>query len=308
LGPQANSVCLKRLHLPLIATTDMNKVGIIYNALIPEAKDLSAAILERLALPPGSWIATAEDEETQRQQSEETDLVITVGGDGTILRVVRMTAPSGIPVVGINMGRLGFMTELRAEEAMEKLPVYMNGECRVEARNMIQAQVVKGGAGGEVNGPYHALNDVVMARGAVSRVVTIACTIDEAKLTTFRADAVIVSTATGSTGYNLAVGGPILDPQSDDLVLKPVAAHIGLSAGIVLSGSAKVALTLERTQPATLSIDGHLDFPLVPGDRVELEQSPLKAKFLRANPVNHFYGTLTQRLGFGVEQARAVRF
>ena len=286
----------------------MNKVGIIYNALIPEAKDLSAAILDRLALPPDSWIATADDEATLLQQSNETELVITVGGDGTILRVVRMTAPSGIPVVGINMGRLGFMTELRAEEAMESLPVYLTGECRVEARNMIQARVVKGGAGGEVNGPYHALNDVVMARGAVSRVVTIACTRDEAKLTTFRADAVIVSTATGSTGYNLAVGGPILDPQSEDLVLKPVAAHIGLSAGIVLTGSARVALTLERSQPATLSIDGHLDYPLVPGDRVELEQSPLKAKFLRANPRNHFYGTLTQRLGFGVEQARAVRY
>ena len=291
-----------------MATTEMNKVGIIYNALIPEAKDLGAAILDRLALPADSWIATADDVDTLLQQSKETELVITVGGDGTILRVVRMTAPHGIPVVGINMGRLGFMTELRAEEAMERLPVYLNGGCRVEARNMIQARVVKGGAGAEVNGPYHALNDVVMARGAVSRVVTIACTIDGARLTTFRADAVIVSTATGSTGYNLAVGGPILDPQSENLVLKPVAAHIGLSAGLVLSASARVALTLERTQPATLSVDGHLDYPLVPGDRVELEQSPLKAKFLRANPPSHFYGTLTQRLGFGVEQARAVRY
>ena len=103
----------------------MNKVGIIYNALIPEAKDLSVAILDRLDLPADSWIATADDEATLLQQSKETDLVITVGGDGTILRVVRMTAPSGIPVVGINMGRLGFMTELRAEEAMEKLPLYM---------------------------------------------------------------------------------------------------------------------------------------------------------------------------------------
>jgi len=291
-----------------MATIEMNKVGIIYNALIPEAKDLGAAILDGLALPTDSWIATAEDEDTLLQQSQGTELVITVGGDGTILRVVRMTAPHGIPVIGINMGRLGFMTELRAEEAIEKLPVYLNGGCRVEARNMIQAKVVKGGAGAEVNGPYHALNDVVMARGAVSRVVTIACTIDGARLTTFRADAVIVSTATGSTGYNLAVGGPILDPQSEDLVLKPVAAHIGLSAGLVMSASARVTLTLERTQPATLSIDGHLDYPLVPGDRVELEQSPLKAKFLRANPPSHFYGTLTQRLGFGVEQARAVRY
>ena len=291
-----------------MATTEMMKVGIIYNPLILEAKDLGAAILDRLALPADSWIATADDEDTQLQQSPGTELVITVGGDGTILRAVRMTAPRGIPVVGINMGRLGFMTELRAEEALERLPVYLNGGCRVEARNMIQARVVKGAAGAGGDGPYHALNDVVMARGAVSRVVTIAFTIDEARLTTFRADAVIVSTATGSTGYNLAVGGPILDPQSEDLVLKPVAAHIGLSAGLVIAASARLTLTLERAQPATLSIDGQLDYPLVPGDRVELEQSPLKAKFLRANPPSHFYGTLTQRLGFGVEQARAVRY
>ena len=95
----------------------MNKVGIIYNALIPEAKDLSAAILDRLDLPADSWIATADDEATLLQQSKETDLVITVRGDGTILRVVRMPAPSGSPVCGLNMGRLGFMPGLRAAEA-----------------------------------------------------------------------------------------------------------------------------------------------------------------------------------------------
>ena len=286
----------------------MKTIGIVYNARISEAQDLGTVIFDQLAPPGDSWISAADDLENLLRQSPETELVITVGGDGTILRAVRMTAPCDIPVVGINMGRLGFMTELRAEEALEGLPVYLNEECCVEARNMIQASMVKGDASAEVDGPYHALNDVVMARGAVSRVVTIACTIDEAKLTTFRADAVIVSTATGSTGYNLAVGGPILDPQSEELVLKPVAAHIGLSAGLVMSASASVALTLERTEPATLSIDGHRDYPLVTGDRVELEQSPLKAKFLRANPPNHYYATLTQRLGFGVEQVRAVRY
>ena len=279
----------------------MKHVGIVYNARIPEALDLSTAILHQLSLPEDSWISSAENLDTLRQRVEHTGLVITVGGDGTILRTTQVTAPYGVPMVGINMGRLGFMTELQVHEAMEKLPIYLDGGCRVEERNMLQAKVIKGGDGAEEeDGPYHALNDVVLARGAISRVVTITGYVDGAQLTTFRADAVILSTATGSTGYNLAVGGPILDPLSEDLVLKPVAAHMGLTAGLLLSPSTIVDLELEGYQEAILSVDGVVDYPLSPGDRVELKQSPNKAKFLRANPPNQFYGTLTRRLGFSI--------
>ena len=283
----------------------MKNVGIIYNARIPEALDLSSAIFHQLSLSQDSWLAPAEDLESMNQRAGGTDLIITVGGDGTILRAVQAAAPLGIPMVGINMGRLGFMTELQVDEALSKLPSYFEDESRIEERNMIQAVVVRGngsnGSGGSgEDGPYHALNDVVLARGAVSRVVSIAGRIDGAQLTTFRADAVILCTATGSTGYNLAVGGPILDPLSDSLVLKPVAAHMGLTAAMVLDHSANVSLALEGYQPATLSVDGHVDCPLEPGDRVELVQSPFKAKFLRANPPSYFYGTLTRRLGFSL--------
>jgi NAD+ kinase len=280
----------------------MKTVGILYNAHIPEALDMSSAIFDALALEKDSWFASAEDLDTLRQRIPETELVITIGGDGTILRAVRVAAPYSIPVVGINMGRLGFMTEIQGHEALEKLPLYFNGECRVEERTMLQARVIKGeeGGGPRVDGPYHALNDAVLARGGASRVVTIRASIDSAHLATFRADAVILSTATGSTGYNLAVGGPILDPRSEALVLKPVAAHMGLTAGLVLAPSAKVHLSLEGYQQAILSVDGYVDYPLVPGDRVELEQSPLKAKFLRADPPYQFYATLTRRLGFSI--------
>jgi len=280
----------------------MKTVGIVYNARIPEALDLSTAIFNSLALGKESWISPAVDLETLRQRVPHTDLVITAGGDGTILRAVRATAPGGVPIVGVNMGRLGFMTELQVGEALEKLPLYLNGECRVEERNMLQARVIKASEGGppQVDGPYHALNDAVVARGAVSRVVTISASIDDATVTIFRSDAVILSTATGSTGYNLAVGGPILDPLSETLVLKPVAAHIGLSAALVLSPSARVRLSLEGEQQAILSVDGYVDYPLVPGDRVELQQSPLKAQFLRADPPSYFYATLTRRLGFSI--------
>ncbi len=280
----------------------MNTVGIIYNARIPEALDLSTAIVNELSLQQSSWISPAENLENLRPQVEDTDLVVTAGGDGTMLRAVRVTAPCAVPMVGINMGRLGFMTELQVHDALEKLPGYYNGGGRVDAHNMITARVVHAARDGSegLEGPFHALNDVVLSRGIVSGVVTIRTTVDGAEVASLRADGIILATATGSTGYSLAVGGPILDPLSDSLVLKPVAAHVGLSASLVLSPRAKVGLYLEGAQEAVLSVDGYLDLPLKPGDRVEVEQSPLKAKFLRANPPNHFYATLTRRLGFSI--------
>ena len=277
----------------------MNNVGIIYNSRIPEALDFSTAILHELELSDSSWLSPAENLESLRPRAKSTDLVITVGGDGTILRAVQFTGPAGIPVVGINMGRLGFMTELQVDEAMDRLPFYFNGDSRMDERNMLQATVIRANSSG-TDGPYHALNDVVLTRGAVSRVVTVAGTIDGAPITTFRADGVILSTATGSTSYNLAVGGPILDPESDSMVLKTVAAHMGLSAALVLKPSSEVGLTLEGFQPAILSVDGIIDHPVDLGDKVELKQSPHKARFLRAQPSSYFFGTLTRRLGFSI--------
>jgi NAD+ kinase len=204
-------------------------------------------------------------------------------------------------MVGINMGRLGFMTELRVDDALERLPLYLDGACRVDEHNMVQARLVKGSNGtSEVLGPFPALNDVVVGRGAISRVVTIRTNIDGADVASLRADGIILSTATGSTGYSLAVGGPIIDPLSEALVLKPIAAHVGLSAALVLSPTAKIKLYLEGAQKAILSVDGFVDLPLEPGDWIEIEQSPLKTRFLRANPTNHFYATITRRLGFSI--------
>ena len=277
----------------------MKNIGIIYNARVPEALDLSTAILHDLKLSENSWLAPAENLDSLLPRAENTDMVITVGGDGTILRAVHFTGPAGIPIVGINMGRLGFMTELQVDEAMDRLPSYFNGNHRLDERNMLQATVFKPKSAGS-EGPYHALNDVVLARGAVSRVVTVAGIIDGAPVTTFRADGVILSTATGSTSYNLAVGGPILDPESDAMVLKTVAAHMGLSAAMVLRSSSQVDLILEGYETAILSVDGYVDYPLDLGDRVELKQSPHKARFLRANPPSYFFGTLTRRLGFSI--------
>ncbi len=283
----------------------MKSVGIAYNDLIPEALDLAHAIVGELNLGANSWILRAEDAADLSERAKDTDMVITIGGDGTILRVNRAVAPMGIPLLGINMGRLGFMTELTVPGVMEQLPRYLNGDVRVSEHSMLMAVVHKR-AGSDVEagssqGPYHALNDIVLSRSRVSRVVTVRAVIDGADVSTFRADGVILATATGSTGYSFAAGGPIIDPLSDDLVLTPLASHVGLTTPLVLSPTSSVDFHLEGSQEATISVDGFENHPVDPGDWVRVTPSPYRARFLRANEPNYFWATLTRRLGFSFQ-------
>ena len=146
-------------------------------------------------------------------------------------------------------------------------------------------------------GPAHqALNDVVVGRSAISRLVHLEVKIDGALLTTYRADAVILATATGSTGYSISAGGPVLHPQSKDMLLNPVATHLGLASAIVLAPDSEVEVAIRSDYMAALSVDGRADMDLAPGDVVEVMKSPYVARFLRANPPNHFYSVLTERL------------
>ena len=283
----------------------MKTVGIAYNDLIPEALDLAHAIVGELNLGANSWILRAEDAMDIAERAENTDLVITIGGDGTILRVNRAVAPRGIPLLGINMGRLGFMTELTVPGVMEQLPRYLNGDVRVSEHSMLKAEVYRrnptDAEAPASHGPYHALNDVVLSRSRVSRVITVRAAIDGADVSTFRADGVILATATGSTGYSFAAGGPIIDPLSDDLVLTPLASHVGLTTPLVLSPTSSVDFHLEGSQEAIISVDGFENHPIEPGDWVRITHSPYRARFLRANEPNYFWATLTRRLGFSFQ-------
>ena len=281
----------------------MKTVGIAYNDLIPEALDLAHAIVGELSLGPDTWILRAEDADDLSQRARNTDLVITIGGDGTILRVNRAIAPQGIPLVGINMGRLGFMTELTVPGVMEQLPRYLNDGMRVSEHSMLMATVHRRDSDADTapEGPYHALNDVVLSRSRVSRVITVRASIDGADVSTFRADGVILATATGSTGYSFAAGGPILDPLSDDVVLTPLASHVGLTTTLVLRPTSSVDFHLEGSQEAIISVDGFENHPIEPGDWVRITRSPYRARFLRANEHNYFWATLTRRLGFSLQ-------
>ena len=298
-------------------------IGIVYNSRAPEAKAMTSALIERLNLEDRVWVRSASDIDLNVAEAKDTDLIITVGGDGTIIRAARLAVLHAIPILGVNMGRLGFMTELEANEALDKVPLYMEGTIRVEERCMLQAAILPkngqdsherphlvNGQGRDDPGDYHALNDAVVGRGAMSRVVNISAFIDGAYLTDFRADAVMVSTATGSTGYNLSVGGPILSPQASEIILKAVAPHVGMAPALVLPSTSVVDLAVETDHQVMLSVDGYIDLELAPGDSVRVRRSPHKALFLRAHPHTQFYATLTRRLGFGGGQSttRAIQY
>ena len=279
-------------------------VGVVYNARAPAAKSMVKELVERLNLGDRSWVEAAADVDSAASRAEETDLIITVGGDGTILRAAKLAVPHKIPILGINLGRLGFMTELRAEEALEKTPSYLEGAGWLEERSMLQVQVT-GRSIGDVKGldarnppAYHALNDAVLGQRAVARLMRVEAWVDGAQLASYRADAVIVCTATGSTGYSLSAGGPILHPQAQEMILKPVAPHVGMAAALVLPPTSTVELAAESDHEAMLSVDGYVDLTLALGGRVKIQQSLYKALFLRGDPPQQFYATLARRFRF----------
>lgn len=272
-------------------------VGIVFHGRLEEARALAQRIAQ--AIGPEAWLAPTDALDSRASVMARSRLVITVGGDGTILRTSRLAAPCAVPIVGINMGRVGFMTELSPQEALERLPAYLDGKGWVEERTMLEARVVSSGhEPDEENLPtFHGLNDAVVARGTVSRLIRLVVQVDGEPLATYAADGLIVATATGSTGYALAVGGPILDPRLDCLLLKPLAAHLGLNTALVLPPDAKVDITVISEHPVVLSVDGFQDMMLGDGDTVRVARSPYRARFLRARPPSHFYRMLFQRLG-----------
>ena len=234
------------------------------------------------------WRCSTLEEDEARAQLDGTDLVLSIGGDGTILRAARIVTPSSVPILGINLGRLGFITELDSKEVLSQLPGLLEGKGWIEERAMLMAQL-----GGK---SLHALNDVVLRSVAV-RLVNIEAEVDSTALTTYRADGIIVATATGSTSYSLASGGPILHPQSSNIVLQPISCHLGLSHALVLPSQSTITVRVARGEKVLLSIDGQVELPLSDGQNITTKLSPHVARFLRIHEPGYFYGSLWQKLG-----------
>ena len=274
---------------------------VLYNAASAQAKPLAESL------------AAAIDSQRPLQSTEDgdvsigtpaPDVLITVGGDGTLLRAARMAAEAGVPLLGVNLGRLGFLTEIEASDALDLVPRYLaEGLGWVDERQMVEATVTVAGVS---HSPLQILNDAVLGRGGVPHMVRVAVRVNGVDLTTYQADAVIVSTATGSTAYGLSAGGPILYPQSRDMVVIPVATHGDLDAPVVLPEHCVVELTVKSDAEAVVTADGWENIRLTAGDSVRVKQSPYKARFLRSGSPDRFYETLVYRLRRGADQTVAL--
>ncbi len=273
----------------------MKRIGILYHPMIEAAYSLAEKLEKFLGSRGISvWLCSAWEGEKAKAQVNNTDLILSIGGDGTILRAAQAVVPRPIPITGINLGKLGFMTELSADEAVAKLPALLAGEGWIDERALLEAELSVSGE--EPSSIFYALNDVVVARGAAARTVRIEASVDGEVLTTYRGDGVIVATATGSTGYSLAAGGPILHPQAKEFLMLPILPHLSSAYTLVLPSTVVVTLYVGAAHQAALSIDGHINKSLSSGAMVTIKHSSNKTRFLRIHPQTSFYSSLEQRL------------
>ncbi len=269
-----------------------HNIGIVHNGELAAAGELAEKLTGTYSEGRKWWLATQSDLHRRADELADSDLIITIGGDGTILRGAHVAASHGIPVVGVNMGRVGFMSDIEAEDAVEDAGWYLEGNARIEQRFMLHAVI----SSRNNTEPILALNDVTVARGAALRVIEVSTVVDGVHLATYRGDGVVVSTATGSTGYSLALGGPVMDPTSQDFLVKPIASHMSQFGGAILQSSSTVELTVEAYEDATLNADGFIDHTLSAGETVTITQAGDFASFLRRKPAADFWGDLSTRL------------
>jgi NAD+ kinase len=229
----------------------------------------------------------------QRVGSGSVDLLVALGGDGTMLRAVHLCAPSGVPILGINLGRLGFLIEVERDGWKEAVDRLLAGDFWLEDRMMLRARLHRGS---QMIGDWDVLNECVVGRGKMVRLVRLVTEIDGAYLTTYAADALIAATPTGSTAYALAAGGPILPPDLRNILLVPVAPHLSIERAVVLHEGSSVRVTVKTDHEATLSVDGQTPVDLLNNDAVEVCASEHTAHFVRFQDRGYFYRNLTAHL------------
>ena len=225
------------------------------------------------------------------KQLSSSDFLICVGGDGTILHVSAYASSLQKPVLGVRMGRLGFLSELTSQEAPAGLQKVLDGASRLESRSIVKAQL-------DEESEVFALNDVVIGRSTLGRTVAVGVMIDNVLIAEYRADAVILSTATGSTGYSLSGGGPILFPTSKEMIVMPVAPHLTRSNALVIPPTSAVDFYVERGYEAVLAIDGLYEYPLKSGSKVKVSSANRHVDFIRLGEESQFYSNLADRLGW----------
>ncbi len=228
----------------------------------------------------------------QLAQMDDYDLLIALGGDGTMLRAGQIAAPRGVPVLGINLGRFGFLTEVEKDHWQQVLPRLLAGDFRIESRMMLRILHQRGPQTLNIR---EALNEAVVCRGGSVRPVRLRAWIDDLPLTSYMADGLVAATATGSTAYALAAGGPVLPPEMRNILVVPVAPHLSMGRAIVLPESARVTIQVDvNHHQAVLSCDGQTPIELLDGDSIHVASSEHSARFIRFRDPGYFYRRLTR--------------
>lgn len=273
----------------------MKRIGFAFNP----TKDAAVALCERAVTwcagaGVESWAAEASAYDDVTRRLDGTDVVVVLGGDGTFLRAARSLARVDVPVLGVNSGRIGFLSKIEPEALESVLQDLVRGEYEIEPRMMLQAALHPAGAE-RPSGRYAALNDAAIVRGREVRVARLEVTIDRSHLATYVADGLVVATPTGSTAYSFSAGGPILDPTARNLVVTPIAAYLSSIRSIVVGPAHHVVVRLVDGPESVLSIDGREDHALRVGDSVSVRAIERPLRFIEPRGALPFWDLLRQK-------------
>jgi NAD+ kinase len=224
------------------------------------------------------------------------DLILVLGGDGTLISVARQVGDRQVPIVGVNLGQLGFLTEITREELPDMLDKLIAGDYKISERMMIDALIHRDG---KVVGEYTVLNDAVINKGALARIIDLETYVDGRHLSTYKADGLIISTPTGSTGYSLAAGGPIIYPEINSLLITPICPHMLTNRPIVIWSRSIIEIEVKFLDDVVFfTADGQVGHKLLPGDRVEVRRSETRTHLV-ISPYREYFQILRTKLSRG---------
>lgn len=282
----------------------MKTAAIISKPEKPELQQLLPEVLQWLGKrqykvwldrESATYVGGQETVERTALAEKKPEFVLVLGGDGTLLSAARAVAAAGIPILGVNLGSMGFLTEVPLSELYETLQAVDEGRCALESRSMVQCRLLRAG---QCASRFEALNDAVINKSAIARLVSFDLYLDQVFVSNYKADGVIVSSPTGSTAYSLAAGGPILMPSVDAMVITPVCPHSLTHRPLVVKDTVEIAIVVKSGgEEAFLSIDGQVGVPLQDDDRVVCRRSEHHAKLLRMRKT--FFDVLRSKLKMG---------
>jgi NAD+ kinase len=285
---------------------DIKKIGIVTKTTSPHAEQVMDQLVPWLV--DRGISVRVQEEYGQLANSSVTvvdrdlipdgvNMVMVLGGDGTLLSVARLLEKCDTPILGINLGSLGFLTELGIEELYATLEKVLGGQYKIEKRVRLEARLDRGG---EIIGRYQVLNDVVINKGALARIIDLEAFVDDCEVTIYKADGLIVSTPTGSTAYSLAAGGPIIEPTLDVIVVAPICPHTLTNRPLVVPGGSEVVLhLLSDSGKVYLTLDGQEGTKLMQGDKVYIRASEERVHLVRTG-IRNFYEVLSTKLHWGL--------